>query len=112
MSMTSRNWAMLIHLSTLLGYAAPVIGLVVPILIWQLKKDEFPELDPHGKMVLNFIISMFIYSIVCAVLACVAIGILLYIPLAIVGIVFPIIGGIKANDGELWEYPLTLKLIK
>lgn len=29
-----------------------------------------------------------------------------------VGIIFPIIGGIKANSGELWQYPLTLKLIK
>ena len=30
----------------------------------------------------------------------------------ILNIVFPIIGGIKANDGELWEYPLTIKFLK
>ena len=28
------------------------------------------------------------------------------------GIVFPIIAGVKANNGELWEYPLTIKFLK
>lgn len=58
--MTSRNWAMFLHLSVLLGWPLPVLGLLAPILIWQLKKEEFPELDEHGKEVLNFLISMLI----------------------------------------------------
>lgn len=33
-------------------------------------------------------------------------------PLAIVCIVFPIIGGVKANNGEVWAYPLSLKIVK
>jgi uncharacterized Tic20 family protein len=42
----------------------------------------------------------------------VLVGILLLIALGIVAIVFPIIGAVKANNGELWEYPLTIKFLK
>ncbi len=112
MSMTSRNWALLLHLSSLLTYAMPVVGIVAPILIWQLKKEEFPELDAHGKMVVNFLISMLIYYAVATLLVCAWIGIVLYLPLAIISVAFPIVGGIKANDGILWDYPLTIKFLK
>ncbi len=51
-----------------LGYVIPFGGLIAPILIWQLKKEQFPDLDQHGKMVVNFIISMLVYSAVAFVL--------------------------------------------
>jgi hypothetical protein len=35
-------------------------SLIAPIIIWQLKKNEFPELDAHGKVVVNWIISVLI----------------------------------------------------
>lgn len=84
----------------------------MPVLIWQLKKGEMPELDAHGKMVVNFIISMIIYSLISFVLTFVLIGIVGYIAVFFMGIVFPIIGGIKANSGELWKYPLVISIIK
>jgi len=103
---------MLLHFSVFLGYIIPFAGLIAPILIWQLKKGEMPELDAHGKMVVNFIISMIIYSLISFVLTFVLIGILGYIAVFFMGIVFPIIGGIKANSGELWKYPLVISIIK
>jgi len=112
MDENTRTWAMLLHLSVFAGYFVPVLGLLAPILIWQIKKSEMPELDAHGKMVINFLISMIIYSIVSIVLMFVVIGIFLLIALSIVGIVFPIIGGIKANNGELWKYPLVIPFLK
>lgn len=112
MDQSTRTWGMLLHLSVLLGYMLPVAGLLAPILIWQLKKGEIPELDDHGKMVVNFMISMLIYSLISFVLLFVFVGVLCYIALFIMGIVFPIIGGIKANHGELWKYPLVISIIK
>ncbi len=111
MDKETRTWAMLLHFSLLAGFVVPFAGLIAPIVIWQLKKEQMPEIDAHGKMVLNFIISMLIYSAVCFLLAFVLIGIVLGVGVFIMGIVFPIVGGIKANSGELWNYPLTLKLI-
>jgi uncharacterized protein len=103
---------MLLHSSVFAGYMLPMAGLLAPILIWQLKKNEMPELDAHGKMVLNFLLSMLIYSIVAFLLAFLLVGFLVFGVLAIVAIVFPIVGGIKANNGELWNYPLMLPLFK
>lgn len=40
------------------------------------------------------------------------IGIFLMIALGLIGIAFPIIAGIKANNGEFWRYPLILRLVK
>ena len=112
MDQNTRTLGMLLHLSVLLGYMLPIAGVLAPILIWQLKKGEMPELDDHGKMVVNFMISMLIYSLISFVLLFVFVGVLCYIALFIMGIVFPIIGGIKANHGELWKYPLVISIIK
>jgi hypothetical protein len=111
-TMESRTWAMLLHLSVFLGYVIPLGGLIAPILIWQLKKEQFPDLDQHGKMVVNFIISMLIYSAIAFILTFVLIGIFVGIALMIIGVAYPIIGAIKANNGEFWKYPLILQLLK
>jgi uncharacterized Tic20 family protein len=42
----------------------------------------------------------------------VLVGFLTIIAIGILGVVFPIIGAIKANNGEFWEYPLTIKFLK
>lgn len=110
--MNERTWCMLIHFSVFAGYFAPVAGLVVPIILWQIKKDELPSVDAHGKMVLNFILSVLLYGVVGVVLSFAFIGIPLLFALSIASIVFPIIGGIKANAGEFWQYPLVINFVK
>jgi hypothetical protein len=108
----TRQWAMLLHLSQLLGFLVPLGGLVAPVLIWQLKKDALPGLDAHGKVVLNWVISELIYILAASLLVLVVIGAPLLIVLLVLGAVFPIIGAVKANDGELWRYPLSIEFLK
>ena len=111
---------MLCHLSALLGFFIPAAGHVLgPLLVWLLKRDESPEIDAHGKESLNFQISMFIYTaalgVVCFILMFVLIGFLLiplFAVLYVLDIVFVIIASIKANDGQLYRYPMTIRLIK
>ncbi len=112
MDQNTKTWAMILHLSVFAGYVIPFAGLIAPIVIWQVKKDDMPELDAHGKTVVNFIISMVIYGFIAVLLTFVLIGIPLLVALSIVGIVYPIIGGIKASNGELWSYPGIIRLIK
>jgi len=107
----TRQWAFLLHLSLLAGFLIPLAGLVVPILIWQLKKDDLPGIDPHGRVVANWIISEIVYAVACGVLALLVIGIPLLMALFAIGIIFPIIGGIKANDGIVWKYPLSIPFL-
>lgn len=110
----SKTWGMILHLSVFAGYVVPLAGLIAPIVIWQIKKDEFPILDAHGKNLMNFLITILIASVVAGLLTATVIlaiiGIPLLIALGIAGIVMPIIAAIKANDGIVWPYPYTLKI--
>ena len=107
----TRQWAMFLHLSLLAGLLVPLAGLVVPIVIWQIKKEELPGLDAHGKVVMNWIISEVIYGIACFVLFFLLIGIPLLLALGVIAIVFPVIGAIKANEGVVWKYPLSIPFL-
>jgi hypothetical protein len=108
----ANQWAMFVHFSLFAGYLLPLAGLVLPIILWQIKKDQYPFVDVHGKIVVNWIISLVIYAAVCAILVFVVIGIIGFILLGVLTIIFPIIGGIKANQGEIWEYPMTIKFLR
>ena len=99
---------MLLHLSQLAGMVLPGAGLVLPIVMWATEKDNSPLIDEQGKVVLNWIISSLLYSFVSAFLCFFLVGIPLLAVLLILMIVFPIIGGIKANEGIVWKYPLCI----
>jgi len=105
-----RLWAMLMHFSLLLSYA--FVGLVLAIVIWQVKKKELPGIDAHGKNVANWILSELIYGAISGVLCTILIGVPMLFVLIALGIIFPIIAGIKANNGQVWKYPLTITFIK
>ena len=107
-----RQWSMFLHFSLLASLVIPIAGIVVPIIIWQIKKVEMPLIDTHGKIVVNWIISVVIYGAVSIVLSFVFIGIPMLIALGVLCIVFPILGGIKANNGEVWKYPLSINFLK
>jgi uncharacterized Tic20 family protein len=92
-------------------FVVPFAGLVAPIIILQVRKDTMPELDVHGKIVLSWIMSQILDAIICGILVLVVIGIPLLIVLGALGITFPVIGGIKANEGKVWPYPLSLRLL-
>ena len=101
-------WAMFIHFSVLAAWIVPLAGVIVPIVLWQLKKDELPGIVPHAHIVLNWIISSLVYGFICFILLIIAIGAFGFMALAVLTVVYSIIGGIKANEGEVWEYPGTI----
>jgi uncharacterized protein len=109
-----KQMGLLLHLSQLANLIVPMAGIIAPIVIWQMKKEQIPALDAHGKTVANWMISSAIYWFVSFLLLFVFfIGVIPMIGLLIAGIAFPIIGALKANnDGELWEYPLAIKFLK
>ena len=107
-----RTWGLFIHLSQFLGYAIPVLGWIVPIVIWQVMKDKSEIMDAHGINITNWLISEFIYLVAFALLSTVIIGIPFLIAAMIAGIVFPILGALKAQNLEVWGYPLTIRFIQ
>lgn len=108
----TNTWALILHLSVLSGLVVPMAGLIVPVVIFILKKDQIPGLIPHGHVVFNWLISVVIYAIISFILLFVGIGALLLAVLAILSLVFPIIGAVKASEGQVWPYPLSIKFFK
>lgn len=111
----ARMWAMFCHLG---GLAAllPILpfigGVIAPLIIWQIKKDEYPFVNEQGKEAVNFQISILIYEIAAGLLIFACIGAFLLPAVMIFDIVFLIIAAIKANDGFHYRYPLCIRFIK
>ena len=110
---------MLCHLSALVGFIIPFGNMLGPLLVWQIKKKEFPSVEVHGKAALNFQITVtiaaFIGMAVAILLSFFCVGFLLFpivILIGLAGLVFAVIAGIKANDGKDYKYPYSLNLIK
>lgn len=108
----AREWGMWVHLSNLVHYVAWPVSIVAPIVLWQIKKDELPGVDAHGKRAVNWAISYSIYLIASGLLCLILIGIPLLIAVVVCGVVFPIMAGIKANNGVEWEYPLCIRFLR
>lgn len=108
---SEKQYAMFIHISQFAGVIIPGLGWILPLVLWLTKKDTSSYIDAHGKIVMNWIISCFLYAIGATILTFILIGIPLLIALGICSLIFTIIGAIRANDGILWPYPLSIKFI-
>jgi len=104
-------WGMFCHLSALIGFIIPFGNVIAPLVIWSLKKDEYPLVADQGKEAINFQISMTIYFIAAIILIFVAVGLLLLPILALVDLIFIVIAAVKANEGEKYRYPLAMRFI-
>jgi uncharacterized Tic20 family protein len=103
---------MFLHLSALAGYLVWGAGLVAPIVMWQMKKKEMPAIDAHGCHAANWVITFIIAAVICIPLCFVLIGFALLGVLGLLGIIFPIIAAVKASNGELWRYPMSITFFK
>jgi uncharacterized Tic20 family protein len=100
------------HLCQLLTCITGFGGLVVPLILWATQKDKVIDMDAHGKAIINFQLSIIIYSLICIPLIFLAgLGLLGFIVLAILSFIFPIINAIKASNRELPNYPLSLNFV-
>ncbi len=111
----ARMWGMICHLAGLCGLIpiVPVIGSVIgPLIVWQMKKDEFGFVNDQGKEAVNFQISIVIYTLVSGLLCLTCIGIFLLPVVGVFYLVFLLIAAVKANNGEYYRYPLIFRFIK
>ena len=101
-----RRWAAATHIAAVAGYVIPFGNIIGPLLVWQLKKEDGQLIDDQGKESVNFQITVSIAMLVSALLTLILIGFVL------IFVILVVIAAIKANDGEAYRYPLTLRFIK
>lgn len=104
-----RTMASLTHLSGLAGYLIPFAGVLVPIIIWVVRSDS-KVISSIAKQAL--LLNLVAFLLFCAswilfiTIILIPLVILMWIVLALGAFALPIIGAIKANQGEYYKYPM------
>ena len=108
-----RMWGMFCHLGAMAALIGIPFGNILgPLVIWLIKKNEYPLVDQEGKKALNFQISVSIALVISFLLSFILIGIPLLIGIVIADIVLVIIAAVKINNGEPYKYPFSIEFIK
>lgn len=101
-----RLWAVLAHLG---GF---VLGLLAPLVVMLVQGDKSPFVRRHAVEALNFQITVLIAAVASTVLMIVLIGFLLIFAVVTAWVVLMVLAAIKANNGEDYRYPMTIRLVK
>jgi len=125
-----QNNAFLLHLSAFFGYLFPFGGVIAPLIFWEMKKRDSDFIDESGKEAVNFNLSYLLYTFVLGLsimsfafrtifnelhhidlFGLISIGSFIGI-LSVIKFVLIIVAATRANQGEVYKYPLTIKFIK
>lgn len=105
---SDKLWNVLLHLSPFIG-----LGLIGPLIVFLVTRgDSGSTIPAHARETLNFHISLFIYMVISGILTLIIIGIVLLFVIGIAGAVLAIVGAVKASNDEVYQYPLTIRLVK
>ncbi len=85
--------------------------MIVPLVMWLIKKDQDPYADFHGKEAVNFNLSFLLYAVCSGILIIALVGLLLLPAVLLTWFVLVIVGTVKASNGEYYRYPLTIRFV-
>ncbi|MCB9036339.1 MAG: DUF4870 domain-containing protein [Lewinellaceae bacterium] len=105
-------WSTFAHLGFLAGLIIPFGNVVAPLVIWLVYKDRSSYVEYHSKEALNFQLTVTIAMVASGILVLLLIGIFLLIGVLLLALVLSIVAAVKANNGEYYEYPFTIRFIR
>jgi uncharacterized Tic20 family protein len=106
-----RLWAMLAHLLSFVA-AYLFLGFVAPLIVLLVFGPRSAYVRAHAVESLNFNLTWLLYGIVGVILAFLLIGIPILIALGIAYLILVVIASVRANNGEFFRYPLTIRFIR
>ena len=106
-----KTMALLAHMGTILANFVG-LGFAVPLVLMLTKGKESSFVREHAVESLNFQITVFIAGFISAITVCIGLGAILLPVVFIAALVFSIIAGLKANEGQLYKYPVNIRLVK
>lgn len=119
----ARLWSLFAHLSAIIGYVIGfgLFGWLGPLIIFLVYKDRNRFVRYNAAEALNAAIATLIaeiaLAIVFGIITVITLGLgsvlfaLIGVP-ALIHVVFAIIGAVKANKGEWWNYPVNIRIVK
>ena len=106
-----RLWGMLAHLLSFVA-AYLFLGFVAPLIVLLIFGQRSPFVRANAVESLNFNLTWLLYGIIGVILALLLIGIVILIVLGIAYLVLVIIASVRANNGEVYRYPATIRFIR
>jgi uncharacterized Tic20 family protein len=106
-----RTWALAAHIGSFLA-AYLALGFLCPLIVLLVKGNASSYVRYHAVESLNFQITAAILTVVFAILIFVVIGIFLLIALGVAYVVLVIMATLAASRGQLYRYPVSLRLVK
>lgn len=109
-----KTWVLVAHFG---GAAGALIGTgcagwIAPLIALLAKGNESPTVRQNAVAALNFQILVSIVAVVGWMTVCIGIGFLIFLAAMAVGIIFGVLAGLKANEGQPYKYPFSLPLVK
>jgi len=108
MNSDDRILAILSHILAIV----PGIGILGPLVIYLVKKDESSFVRDNARESLNFQLTIIILYILSGVLVLIFIGIFLIWIVGILNTILVIVATIRAAEDQVYRYPLSLRLIR
>jgi uncharacterized Tic20 family protein len=111
-SADERQWGMLSHALTLLGYVVPFGHLVPPLVILITKRDESEFVADQARESLQFQVTVLIAILVSLPLVCLLVGIPMLVLIGLAHFVLTIVAAVAASDGKRYSYPFSLRFLR
>jgi uncharacterized Tic20 family protein len=109
---TDRPLLAVTQLSQLLNYVIGFGGLIVPLILWLATRHSVEGMDVHGKSAVNLQLSLILYIVLSIpAILLLGLGILGLLGAALLGFVMPIVNAIRASNGEMPSYFMTIRFI-
>jgi uncharacterized Tic20 family protein len=103
----NRLLALLSHILAIV----PGVGILGPLVIYLVKADD-PFVRDNAKESLNFQLTIIVLYIIAWVLVLIFIGVFLLSVIAIMNAILVIVASVRAAEGQVYRYPVNLRLIK
>lgn len=89
----------------------PGIGILGPLVIYLVKKDESAFVRDNARESLNFQLTIILLYIISGILVLIFIGLFLIWIVGILNTILVIVATIRASEGEVYRYPINLRLV-
>jgi uncharacterized Tic20 family protein len=109
-----KTWALVAHFGGALGgfVGGGAAGWIAPLVAMLARGNQSPAVRAHAVAALNFHILWSIIAVIGYITMCLLFGFIIVAVAWLVTTIVGIIAGIKANEGQLYRYPMSVSMIK
>ncbi|WP_299222974.1 serine hydrolase [uncultured Aquimarina sp.] len=109
-----QKWLLLLHATPILGFVIPLCNILLPIFLWIHKREDNKIYDNHGRLIINFQITMsilFIFSFI-ALVTLPGLGFFLFIAVIPYSLIVMVINIISVLNSKKCYYPLSIPFLR